>query len=350
MALSLAQINTMSEHYQILSNAYHDNNVQKFYEVLEQIYPMLLNCSSFLMPSRCASETIKEELILARGVLELAFLFACAQKNLTEMSKYFIQLSPYLNNLCKSDSMPIPESPRSLMIIGLHLVGTLLTPSGAILMQQELEKIPKQLHTSLYIKFPHQLERFLMEGSYFKLLNLRTRVPAPEFLPLVELLESKVRTQIIQSIPYTYDMLTVASAQHILMLNTVEETEQIAAEFNWEYDTTSNIFNFKPLKENMLKRINSCLMDNSLLKPKDHSFASINAKIATTALTKASLSFRPSFENLNQQVSYDTLPDISDASISYLPLIQNNNVIDSMHVKQILCNSFHHAISLNKVV
>eukprot|EP00742_Colponemidia_sp_Colp-10_P025263 GILJ01030537.1.p1 GENE.GILJ01030537.1~~GILJ01030537.1.p1 ORF type:complete len:126 (+),score=24.55 GILJ01030537.1:43-420(+) len=94
----------------------------------------------------------------------------------------------------------------------------------------------------MYIKFPVQLERFLMEGSYNKLLNARSLAPANDYVPIVELLENTVRSEVLECIPKTYASVTVEQAQKLLMLGSAREVESAAERQGWVRQGNTFIF------------------------------------------------------------------------------------------------------------
>ena len=57
----------------------------------------------------------------------------------------------------------MPRSERQNLILGLHLL-FLLSQSRMAEFHTELELIPLEMHTNIFIKHPVRLEQYLMEG------------------------------------------------------------------------------------------------------------------------------------------------------------------------------------------
>jgi len=79
------------------------------------------------------------------------------------------------------------------MLLGLNLL-RLLSQNRIAEFHTELELIEvNQLHESVYIKHPVEIEQWLMEGSYNKVVSNRQSVPADEFLFFINILISTIR-------------------------------------------------------------------------------------------------------------------------------------------------------------
>ena len=96
-----------------------------------------------------------------------------------------------LNQLIFS-SHSVPTSQRQYLIIGLNLLH-LLAKNKLDEFHIELELIPIDLHSNVYIKHPVQLEQYMMEGAYNKVLKAKDAVPDASYTYFMDLLMGTVR-------------------------------------------------------------------------------------------------------------------------------------------------------------
>lgn len=90
------------------------------------------------------------------------------------------------------------------MLLGLNLL-RLLSQNRIAEFHTELELIEvNQLHESVYIKHPVEIEQWLMEGSYNKVVSNRQSVPADEFLFFINILISTIRFVFFKNIFYLH--------------------------------------------------------------------------------------------------------------------------------------------------
>ncbi|EPY25682.1 26S proteasome regulatory subunit N12 [Strigomonas culicis] len=184
--------------------------------------------------------------MLAREVLELGVLVGAKRRDLDMCELYFNQLQLYYTDV---DPSELPESPLCLKTVGLNLVRLLVT-SHIAQFHSELERIPHDVHASnIYIRFAVLLERYLMEGSYHKLLNSRKNVPSSEYIPLVEMLDDTVRKEVADCIPHSYKKLSVVAAQKIMMMNSLEEVLAIGKNNQWSLSDDKQYFLFNKATE-----------------------------------------------------------------------------------------------------
>ena len=94
-------------------------------------------------------------------------------------------LPPYRQNL--------PQSDREYMFMGLNLIH-LLSQNRITEFHTLLELLdPAAIASSPFIRHPIELEQCLMEGSYNKVWDARSKVPAPEYLFFVDILMETIR-------------------------------------------------------------------------------------------------------------------------------------------------------------
>jgi 26S proteasome regulatory subunit N12 len=87
----------------------------------------------------------------------------------------------------------LPESPFMYQLLGLNLL-CLLSQNRVAEFHTELERLPhKEIHTNVYLKHPVNLEQYIMEGSYNKVILAKGNVPAESFKFFMEILLDTVR-------------------------------------------------------------------------------------------------------------------------------------------------------------
>lgn len=78
----------------------------------------------------------------------------------------------------------LEESPFMYELLGLNLL-CLLSQNRIAEFHMELERLAtNQLHDSIYIRYPVQLEQYLMEGAYNKVFLSKGNVPAPTYVAM----------------------------------------------------------------------------------------------------------------------------------------------------------------------
>lgn len=239
MADTGSAIRKSAELFQAFRKAYEAKDDIACQDLLAQLKRNFVLLPTYLNP-QAQSPTAQQEIVLVREVLEQAVLLSARTKALDDFDGYFSQLKVYYRDI-RNDNVPV--STNKMLVVGLNLV-RLLVGKRIAEFHSVLEQIPRSDHTNMYIKFPVQLERFLMEGSYNKLLNARNLAPANDYVPIVELLESTVRSEVLECIPKTYTSITMEQAQKLLMLNSLSEAEDATKRQGWQRENGSDTFYF----------------------------------------------------------------------------------------------------------
>lgn len=195
---------------------------------------LFIHFPTYLNPE-AESKTAAQEIALVRETLEYAVILFARRKHLDDFEAHFHQLQVYFSY----NSGTVSE--RRPMLLGLNLL-RLLVCNKISEFHSELERIPHTEHANIFIRAPILLERYLMEGSYNKLLNARSQVPSNEFIPVVEMLEDTVRGDIANCIPKTYDTLSVAAARKMLMLPSDEAVAEFAEKRGWQKKDAGYVF------------------------------------------------------------------------------------------------------------
>jgi len=96
-----------------------------------------------------------------------------------------------------------------------------------------LELIPFENHSNIYIKHPIQLEQYMMEGAFNKVLAAKNEVPAQEYSFFMQQLMQTVQNGIADCCTQAYDHLSVQEAQRILGLTSQDQLNAFSTERNW---------------------------------------------------------------------------------------------------------------------
>lgn len=190
-------------------------------------------------PFKGDEQTVRKQLFLARETFELAALVSVAAKDVEAFQRNIGQLRPFY----KDFSSKLPASDRQWPLIGLQLL-SLLASNQIGAFHTELETIEHKDQERVYIKFALQLEQWLMEGSFGKILKAGKTLPAPQFAFFVDILSQTVRDKVADCSSEAYESLPVGEAKQVLMLESDAAVLSYAQKRGW---TVSNgVILFKP--------------------------------------------------------------------------------------------------------
>lgn len=118
----------------------------------------------------------------------------------------------------------VPVSQRQYPILGLNLL-RLLAQNRTAEFHTELELVPPALHDSnIYIKYPTQLEQYIMEGSFNKVLSARAEgLFSHEGDYFMGMLTETVREEIANCAEKAYTTMSAEHACQMLMLPALPE-------------------------------------------------------------------------------------------------------------------------------
>jgi len=191
-------------------------------EQLAQLKILVLAGSGALGAAGAASK----EQLLARETLELACFLSIRRRDLSGFERHIAQLKMYYN-----DPTVVEASKQKYPLIGLYLLH-LLTSDRIGEFHTELELIPVDDYENLYIKQPIQLERYLMEGNYAKVLEAQKDVPQMYYSFFMERLIDTVRSKVGASLERSYEDLPVAQAAKMLILSDVAVLQEFCVKEN----------------------------------------------------------------------------------------------------------------------
>jgi 26S proteasome regulatory subunit N12 len=177
--------------FEQFKQAYNANKYAEATSALNQLKKRFVGLKSFLpqhQPKGAVPQDVRQEILLVRETLELAILLSAKTKDLESFERNMSQVKTYYSFTATN----IEKSAREQLIQGLNLM-RLLAQNKIADFHTELELIPIDLHSNMYIKYPIDLELYLMEGSHNKLRQARAQVPVPEYLIFMDILMETVR-------------------------------------------------------------------------------------------------------------------------------------------------------------
>merc|ERR1711884_828722 len=150
-------------------------------------------------------------------------------KDTNSFERYFSKL---VTNSTDIESV-LPASPYKCEILGLNLLH-LLCQNRIAECHMFLEMIPsKDMMSDVYILHAIQLERFIMEGSYNKIIIGRGNVPSPGYIFFIETLIDTIREEIAGCIEHAFESIQSRDLGKLLFLDSASAVEAFARERNW---------------------------------------------------------------------------------------------------------------------
>ncbi|KIW28537.1 hypothetical protein, variant [Cladophialophora immunda] len=191
-----------------------------------------------LIPS---TQTPPQTLATARSILEAGALLSIRSRDPESFVRYYSQLQPFYDFPGLSQT---PSRERS-KITGLYLL-LLLSQGDYAGFHTLLESLivaegangSSSVEADPYIKYPMELERNLMEGSYdqvWRKTNGRD-VPGEEFGLFSDILINTIRVEIASCAARSYPSLPIASAKNLLFLESEGAVMEFAREQGWSLE------------------------------------------------------------------------------------------------------------------
>nr|XP_008118126.1 PREDICTED: 26S proteasome non-ATPase regulatory subunit 8 isoform X3 [Anolis carolinensis] len=167
------------------------------------------------------SKLTKQQLILARDILEIGAQWSILKKDIPSFERYMAQLKCYYFDY-KDE---LPESAYKHQLLGLNLL-FLLSQNRVAEFHTELERLPaKDIQTNVYIKHPVSLEQYLMEGSYNKVFLAKGNIPAESYAFFIDILLDTVRDEIASCIEKAYEKILFNEATRMLFFTPKKMTD-----------------------------------------------------------------------------------------------------------------------------
>eukprot|EP00803_Ostreobium_quekettii_P008144 evm.model.scf_818.9 EVM.evm.TU.scf_818.9 scf_818:56296-59538(-) len=178
------------------------------------------------LPPICEkTSSASQENALARDVLEHAVLLSIKLEDEEAFERNFLQLQTYYTDQREL----LPPSKNEYMIVGLNLV-RLLVQNCTAEFHTELEMIaPKVQQQDVYIKHAIQLEQWLMEGAYNKVLRCKQNL-TEYYSYFLDQLVTTMRDEIAGCCEKAYTQLKVSDAKDLMMFKSDKEVLAFAKE------------------------------------------------------------------------------------------------------------------------
>ncbi|KAK5057570.1 hypothetical protein LTR84_011570 [Exophiala bonariae] len=191
-----------------------------------------------LIPSQ---QTPAPTLATARSILEVGALLSIRSRDPGSFIRYYSQLQPFYDYPGLQQS---PSRERS-KITGLYLL-LLLSQGDYAGFHTLLESLivaegangGSSVEEDQFIKYPVELERSLMEGSYdqvWRKTNGRD-VPGEEFALFSDILINTIRLEIASCAARSYPSLPIASAKNLLFLDSEGAVTEFANDQGWSLE------------------------------------------------------------------------------------------------------------------
>ncbi|CAL5221569.1 g3785 [Coccomyxa viridis] len=223
----MAVLNEASNLFTQLKGAVGKNDLQTANRLLSTIKLKLTQLPA-LPPQLERTPTAQKELNLARDVLEQAVFLSIQMQDDRAFERNYDQLKSYYTDT----GSVLPQSPQAHIIIGLDLL-RLLVENRIAEFHTELELLSPEAMQSQGISHAVQLEQWLMEGAYNKVLEARPQLPHPAYSYFMEKLLSTVREEIAECSERAYASLSTADAKKLMMFGSDQEALSYAQEREW---------------------------------------------------------------------------------------------------------------------
>ncbi|BCS22285.1 proteasome regulatory particle lid subunit rpnL [Aspergillus puulaauensis] len=222
-----------------LNNAVNRKQFDKANDLLSRAKRTLL-LQNALIPTPSTSPDL---LVLAREILELGAIGAIRQTDAHSFTRYYQQLQPFydLERDSSSGKKIDAKSSQRSKITGLYLLLLLSSGDGTSFhtvlegLVEEASLKEKSVEDDPYIKYPVDLERNLMEGSYDKVWRETNseRVPSEDFALFSNVLVGTIRSEIADCSEKAYPSLPISNAKNLLFLESEGAVMEFAQQRGW---------------------------------------------------------------------------------------------------------------------
>ncbi|KAF7494682.1 26S proteasome non-ATPase regulatory subunit 8 [Sarcoptes scabiei] len=173
------------------------------------------------LPIELDDQVSKQELIVARDILEIGALYSIEVKDIPAFERYMAQLKCYYFDY----SQNLPESTFKYQLLGLNLI-CLLSQNRVSEFHTELELLPmNEIQNNVYVRHPVTLEQYLMEGRYNKIFLSKNNVPSKYYTYFIDILLDTIREDIADCIEKVCDIIGRKDAFRLLFFSQQEEPE-----------------------------------------------------------------------------------------------------------------------------
>mmetsp|Transcript_11853 Transcript_11853/g.14101 ORF Transcript_11853/g.14101 Transcript_11853/m.14101 type:complete len:267 (+) Transcript_11853:270-1070(+) len=207
--------------------AFQKGEIQKSHSLLNDLKLRMTEFSA-LPPFFEESPSASKQLLIAREVLETAVLLSVKAKDQDMFQRQYAQLKTFYTDT--RSLMPISQ--HEFPILGLNLL-RLLVQNRTAEFHTELELISPENQQNVYIKHAIDLEQYLMEGAYNRVISAHKDMPSETYEYFMDMLMETVRDEMAASCEKAYCSLSIASLKEMLMLGSDAEVQSYAKERGW---------------------------------------------------------------------------------------------------------------------
>jgi len=191
-----------------------------------------------------SSDTAQQECLLGRQTLEHAALLSVKMADMIAFECHVAQLKPYYTDTGSSG-----DSPLKYPVLAMNLLH-LLVDNRLAEFHSELELIPDEGRSNDAITFVVQLEQYLMEGSYSKVMAAKANCPK-QFTYFMEGLVNRIRDAVAECSEVAYKSLSLSEARRLMDFKSDQEVLDYIgeAEKTWVVKDSTIFFqdNEKPI-------------------------------------------------------------------------------------------------------
>lgn len=185
----------------------------------------------------------EQDLKTAMNGLEIGAQIAINIADLNMFDRVICQLKQYylVKNIAKL-------SKKRQHLMGLYLM-YLLTENRLGDFHVEIELLSFDDLENKFIKYPINIEQFMMEGSYEKIKKLKNELPDKTYLALTNKLEETVRNEIGASLQAVHNKINLGDALKMLSINDKNTLSQYIKTQKLEWRIDGDILHFSSQKQ-----------------------------------------------------------------------------------------------------
>ena len=226
--ISAATLKSLTTQHQKLTEEWKKKDLNACSATLDALKVAMTEMTFLPTDDTLDLQAHKQELMLARDVLEIGAHHAIAVKNPERFERYVAQLKAYYQDYRRL----LPESAYQFELMGLNLM-CLLSKNNFAGFHTELELLPPDSsQNNPYIRCPVRMEQFIMEGSYNKVLMMKDNVPSESYSFFMNKLLFTIRDDIASCMEKAYEHISVKDCGRLLQLD-AKATEKYVADKKW---------------------------------------------------------------------------------------------------------------------
>lgn len=230
-----------------MTNADIQKSCKSLEQEMDKSKPDLIKCKTLLDQLRIALTTLqflpssdlqvsKEDLILARTILELGVNYSLLVNDIPAFERYMSQLKCYYLDY------DMPESAFKNEMLGLNLL-YLLSQNRVAEFHMELERIQYDtMVNDTYIEQSLLLEQYLMEGNYRKIFLANEIVRSPRYKVFMDTLIETTRQEIASCIEKAYTNISVPDVAEKLHIKNQKDMLEFGKKKGWTLQGNTFVF------------------------------------------------------------------------------------------------------------